>query len=64
MSLILLGISVSIHRVFKVYPMGFYRGAAGLNGTGFVLMIVIFLELFGVSLGQLLAAVSPSIQVG
>jgi ATP-binding cassette subfamily G (WHITE) protein 2 (SNQ2) len=44
--------------------MGFGQGTAGLNGTGFQLLIIIFLELFGVTLGQLLAATSPSIQVG
>jgi ATP-binding cassette, subfamily G (WHITE), member 2, SNQ2 len=44
--------------------MRFGQGAAGLSGTGFQLLIIIFLELFGVTLGQLLAALSPSIQVG
>jgi len=44
--------------------MGYGKGAAGQGGNAFFLMIIIFLELFGVTLGQLLAAVSPSIQVG
>lgn len=43
--------------------MGFGHGSAGLNGTGFQLMMIIFLELFGVTLGQLIAAISPSVQV-
>jgi hypothetical protein len=43
--------------------MGFGKGAAGTNGTGFQLLVIIFIELFGVSLGQLIAAISPSIQV-
>lgn len=44
--------------------MGFGKGAYGTNGTGFILLVVIFLELFGVSLGQMIGAVSPSVQVG
>jgi len=43
--------------------MGFGQGSAGINGTGFQLLVIIFMMLFGVSLGQLVAAVSPSIQV-
>lgn len=43
--------------------MGFGHGAAGLNGTGFQLLIVIFMEMFGVTCGQLVAAISPSVQV-
>lgn len=52
-----------IYWVLMVYPIGFGQGAAGLNGTGFQLLIIIFMLLFGVSLGQLVAAVSPSVQV-
>ena len=43
--------------------MGFGQGAAGIPGTGFQLLIIIFTVLFGVSLGQLIAAMTPSIQV-
>lgn len=43
--------------------MGFGKGAAGSNGNGFQLMLIIFVELFGVSLGQMFAAISPSVQV-
>jgi ATP-binding cassette, subfamily G (WHITE), member 2, SNQ2 len=43
--------------------MGFGKGAAGTNGTGFILLVVLFIELFAVSLGQLFASISPSIQV-
>jgi len=43
--------------------MGFGQGAEGTNGNGFQLLIVIFVELFGVTLGQLIAAISPSIQI-
>ena len=46
-----------------MYPIGFGQGAAGINGTGFQLLVVIFMLLFGVSLGQVIAAVSPSVQV-
>ncbi|KAK2465465.1 hypothetical protein APHAL10511_002357 [Amanita phalloides] len=52
-----------VYWVFMVYPMGFGKGAAGINGTGFQLLIVIIMMLFGVSLGQLIAAISPSVQV-
>ena len=43
--------------------MGFGKGEAGTAGNGFQLLMVIFVELFGVSLGQLIAAISPTIQV-
>ena len=46
-----------------VYPMHFGQGATGLNGTGFQLMITIFMELFGVSIGQLVAALSSTIHI-
>ena len=48
---------------FQVYPIGFGQGTYGLNGTGFQLLIVLFMLLFGISLGQLIAAASPSVQV-
>lgn len=50
------------HSCLQVYPIGFGKGAAGLNGTGFQLLIIIFMELFGVTLGQLIASISPSVQ--
>ena len=46
-----------------VYPTGFGAGSAGLNGTGFQLLVVIFTEFFGVTLAQLFGALAPSIQV-
>jgi ATP-binding cassette subfamily G (WHITE) protein 2 (SNQ2) len=46
-----------------VYPIGFGKGAAGLNGTGIQLLVILFMELFGVTLGQLIGAISPSVQV-
>ncbi|KAG6820654.1 hypothetical protein H0H93_013505 [Arthromyces matolae] len=52
-----------IYWALMVYPIGFGQGSAGVNGTGFQLLIVIFMLLFGVSLGQLVAALSPSVQV-
>ena len=51
-----------LYWVLMVYPIGFGKGAAGTNGTGFQLLIIIFMMFFGVSLGQLVAAISPSIQ--
>ncbi|KAF8640630.1 hypothetical protein AX17_000290 [Amanita inopinata Kibby_2008] len=52
-----------VYWLLMVYPIGFGQGSAGINGTGFQLLIVIFMLLFGVSLGQLIAALSPSVQV-
>lgn len=53
----------TVYWVLMVYPMHFGQGATGLNGTGFQLMMVIFMEFFGVSIGQLIAALSPTIQI-
>ncbi|KAJ7755026.1 ABC-2 type transporter-domain-containing protein [Mycena maculata] len=52
-----------VYWVLMVYPMGFGQGSAGLNGTGFQLLVTIIMMLFGVTLGQLVASISPSIQV-
>ncbi|TFK56519.1 hypothetical protein OE88DRAFT_1649845 [Heliocybe sulcata] len=52
-----------VYWVLMVYPIGFGQGSAGLNGTGFQLLVLIFLEFFGVTMGQLIAAISPSVQV-
>jgi len=52
-----------VYWVLMVFPMHFGQGATGLNGVGFDLLIVIFMELFGVSIGQLIAALSPSIHI-
>ena len=46
-----------------VYPVGFGQGAAGLNRTGFQLLIVLLVELFGATFAQLVSAISPSIQI-
>ncbi|PPQ79878.1 hypothetical protein CVT25_002934 [Psilocybe cyanescens] len=52
-----------LYWVLMVYPMGYGQGSAGTNGTGFQLLIIIFMLLFGVTLGQMVAALSPSVQV-
>jgi len=52
-----------IYWALMVWPMGFGKGSAGTAGNGFQLLMVIFVELFGVSLGQMIAALSPSIQI-
>ncbi|PFH49054.1 hypothetical protein AMATHDRAFT_63985 [Amanita thiersii Skay4041] len=52
-----------LYWVLMVYPIGFGQGSAGVNGTGFQLLVVIMMLLFGVSLGQMVAALSPSVQV-
>lgn len=52
-----------LYWVLMVYPMGYGHGSAGINGTGFQLLIILFMLLFGVSCGQMVAALSPSVQV-
>ncbi|KAF8659504.1 hypothetical protein AX14_007561 [Amanita brunnescens Koide BX004] len=52
-----------LYWVLMVYPIGFGKGTYGLNGTGFQLLIVLFMLLFGISLGQLIASIAPSVQV-
>ena len=47
----------------QVFPVGFGQGTYGLNGIGFQFLITLFVLLFGISLGQLIAAISPSVQV-
>ncbi|THG96948.1 hypothetical protein EW026_g4983 [Hermanssonia centrifuga] len=51
-----------VYWLLMVWPMGFGQGAAGNAGNGFQLLVTIFMELFGVSLGQLIGAISPNIQ--
>jgi ATP-binding cassette, subfamily G (WHITE), member 2, SNQ2 len=53
----------TVYWLLTVFPMHFGQGATGSNGLGFDLLITIFMELFGVSIGQLVAALSPSIQI-
>ena len=43
--------------------MGYGQGSAGITGTVFQLLIINFVMAYGVSLGQMVAAFSPSIQV-
>ena len=43
--------------------MGFGQGSAGVGGEFFQLLVILFMELFGVSLGQLIGAISPSMQI-
>ncbi|KAH9948182.1 ABC-2 type transporter-domain-containing protein [Amylocystis lapponica] len=52
-----------VYWVLMVYPMGFGKGTAGVGGTFFQLLVLLFLEFFGVSLGQLIGSISPSMQV-
>jgi ATP-binding cassette, subfamily G (WHITE), member 2, SNQ2 len=50
--------------VRQIYVQGFGQGSAGLGGTAFQLVVIIFVELFGLSLGQFIASITPSVQVG
>ncbi|TFY71815.1 hypothetical protein EVG20_g1190 [Dentipellis fragilis] len=52
-----------VYWVLMVYPQGFGKGATGTNGTGFQLLAILFIEMFSVTLGQLIAALTPSVQV-
>ncbi|KAH9031530.1 ABC-2 type transporter-domain-containing protein [Lactarius pseudohatsudake] len=52
-----------IYWVMMVYPIHFGQGSAGTNGTGFQFLVILITELFAVSLGQLIASISPSIQI-
>ncbi|KAI0273384.1 pleiotropic drug resistance ABC transporter [Gloeopeniophorella convolvens] len=52
-----------IYWVIMVYPMHFGQGSAGLNGTGFQLLVILITEMFAVTLGQLIASITPGIQI-
>ena len=52
-----------LYWVLMVYPIGFGQGASGLHGTGFQLLVLIFVKFFSVTLTQLVSAISPSIQI-
>ncbi|KAI0804598.1 ABC-2 type transporter-domain-containing protein [Irpex lacteus] len=51
-----------VYWVLMVWPMGFGQGAAGANGNGFFFLVVLFIELFGVTFGQFIGSISPNIQ--
>jgi len=53
-----------VYWIIMIYAQGFGQGSAGLGGIGLQLMVIVFVELFGVSLGQVVAAITPSVQVG
>jgi hypothetical protein len=44
--------------------MGFGQGSAGLNGTGFQLLVIIFMLLFGVTLGQIFLMPTDIVSLG
>ncbi|KAI9458491.1 ABC-2 type transporter-domain-containing protein [Russula earlei] len=52
-----------IYWILLIYPMHFGQGSAGTSGTGFQLLLILITELFAVTLGQLIASISPSIQI-
>ncbi|KAF8583992.1 hypothetical protein K439DRAFT_1617076 [Ramaria rubella] len=52
----------AVYWALMVWPMGFGQGSEGARGNAYQLLMCIFLELFGVSLGQFVASISPSIQ--
>lgn len=48
-----------MHWVLVVYPNGSSTGSAGLEGTGFQLLVIIFTEFFGITLAQLIGYIAP-----
>lgn len=52
-----------VYWVLMVWPQHFGQGSAGTDGNGFQFLVILFFFMFGVSLGQLVASVSPSTQV-
>ncbi|KAI9446228.1 ABC-2 type transporter-domain-containing protein [Lactarius indigo] len=56
-------LSAFIYWVLMVYPIHFGQGSAGTNGTGFQFLVILITEMFAVTLGQLIASISPSIQI-
>ncbi|KAI0800819.1 ABC-2 type transporter-domain-containing protein [Fomes fomentarius] len=56
-------IGAILYWVLMVYPMGFGQGSAAVGGTFFQLLCIYFVELFGVSFGQFIATISPSMQI-
>jgi len=43
--------------------MHFGQGSTGTSGTGFQFLVILITEFFAVTLGQLIASVTPSIQI-
>jgi ATP-binding cassette, subfamily G (WHITE), member 2, SNQ2 len=43
--------------------MNFGQGSTGKSGTGFQFLVILITELYAVALGQLLASISPTIQI-
>lgn len=43
--------------------MHFGQGSTGTSGTGFQFLIILITELYAVTLGQLIASITPSIQI-
>ncbi|KAI0006223.1 ABC-2 type transporter-domain-containing protein [Russula compacta] len=52
-----------IYWVLMVFPMHFGQGSNGMSGTGFQFLVILNTELYAVSLGQLIASITPSIQI-
>jgi len=56
-------IAAVIYWVLMVYPMDFGQGSTGKSGTAFQFLVVLITELYAVALGQLIASITPSIQI-
>jgi len=53
----------TVYWALDILPMGFGKGSEGSNGLGYQYLMILFVELFGVSLGQAVGAISPTIRI-
>ena len=52
-----------VYWVIMYWTMGLGKGSLGTAGGGYYLLMLIFVEMFGVTLGQAVASLSPNIHV-
>ncbi|KAG8930788.1 hypothetical protein FRC02_003660 [Tulasnella sp. 418] len=52
-----------LYWVLMYFPMNFGNGQGGQGGSGYYLLMIVFIELFGVSMGQAIGALSPTMKI-
>ncbi|KAG8862307.1 hypothetical protein FRB96_001886 [Tulasnella sp. 330] len=52
-----------LYWVLNYFPMDFGQGATGKGGSGYYLLMIIASETFGVTMGQAIASLSPTIKL-
>ncbi|KAG9038328.1 hypothetical protein FRB95_001740 [Tulasnella sp. JGI-2019a] len=52
-----------LYWVLNYFPMDFGQGATGKGGSGYFLLMIIAAETFGVTLGQAIASLAPTIKL-